>query len=256
MKKGQVTLFVILAVVIVGVIIGLFFLLSSGNDAEHFSNSAVKNQVDNLKIHTQDCVASTTKEVLIKVALQGGYYVAPARSFSYAPVFFPYYYYEGDIEFPEIVDIERNLGLAVDELFYECMKNHNIVTLEVEFSRPMTVATVTSGNAHFVIDMPISVSDSTATTSIEGSDFDLNYNSSLYAMHEIASFITESHIEDPAYYCTSCVAEMAHERNLEVYMFPGIADELITGTVIVDTTTGVAQQYSYIFFNKYTGEEV
>ena len=48
---------------------------------------------------------------------------------------------------------------------------------------------------------------------------------------------------------------MARERDLFVYVFPQIANEQITGIMIYENQSGIADPYSFVFFNKYTGNE-
>ena len=74
-------------------------------------------------------------------------------------------------------------------------------------------------------------------------------------IHEVAAFIALSHEEDPEYYCVSCVTEMAQERDLYVYIYPSVGNEHITTIMIYENRTGIGNPYTFVFFNKYTGEE-
>jgi len=258
-KRGQLTLFILVAVVIVVGIIGLIFFISQADKSKatdaYFQGAAVKSQVDAIRDYVEDCVDAVTKEALIQVAVQGGYYTPPARKFSYAPVFFPYYYYEGKIVFPTLAKIESELGRAASEKMVDCLDNADFTNFKLDYSRGETEVVVTEDNAFFEIDLPVKLEREGHKMIIDLQDFSINHNSSLYEMYEVAEYITESHREDAEYYCISCVAEMARERDLFVYVFPQIANELITGIMIYENESGIADPYSFVFFNKYTGNE-
>jgi hypothetical protein len=258
-KRGQLTLFILVSVVIVLGIVGLIFFISQGDKSKatdaYFQEAAISAQLDVIRDYVDDCIDSVTKESLIQVAVQGGYYTPPARKFSYAPVFFPYYYYEGQIVFPTLSKIESELGRSTNDKIINCLDDADYPNFELDYNKAETEVIVTKDNAYFEIDLPVKIEREGHTMTLELQDFSTNHNSSLYEMYQVAEYITESHEEDAEYYCISCVAEMARERDLFVYVFPQIANELITGIMIYENITGIADPYSFVFFNKYTGNE-
>lgn len=258
-KKGQLTLFILVAVIIVVGIVGTVFFVSQSGKTKatdvYFQEAAVAAQVDVIKVYIEDCIESVTKESLILVAVQGGYYTPPSRKFSYAPVFFPYYYYEGQIVFPTLSKIESELERSTNNKIIDCLDDADHESFELNYNRAETEVSITKDNAYFKIDLPIKIEQEGHTMTLELEDFSINHNSSLYEMYEVAEYITQSHKEDPEYYCISCVAEMARQRDLFVYVFPQIANELVTGIMIYENKSQIADPYSFVFFNKYTGNE-
>jgi len=258
-KRGQLTIFVIVAIVVVAAIISIIYLMnqktSSGQDDEYWQQADVKQRVNVIKDYLQDCVDSTTKEGLILIAFQGGYYEPPMRRFDYSPTFFPYYYYEGQINMPSLERIESELAKYAGDTMIKCVEDGDYERFDMEYTDPRTDVKITEGNVYFQIDMQIELSEDGHYYSTNTREYSKNYNSSLYEIYEVAEYITNSHKEDPEYYCISCVSEMAHERGLYVYLYPSIANQLITGVMIYENRTGIAEPYTFIFFNKYTGEE-
>ena len=258
-KRGQLTIFVLAAILIlVGIATVIFFVNKSQTDTvtdDYFKQQSIRTQVDNIREYTADCIDSVTKESLILVAVQGGYFTPPSRIFSYSPIFFPYYYYEGQINLPTLENIQKELGKSTNDKIIKCLEAGNFTGFNLDFKDPKTDVVITKQNAYFEIDMPLEIEKEGHKMIIELDDFSINHNSSLFEMYEIAAYMTNSHKEDSEYYCISCVADMAKDRNLYVYLFPNIANELITGVMIYENTTGIADPYSFIFFNKYTGEE-
>jgi hypothetical protein len=258
-KRAQLTLIVILAMVIGVVIIGFFMLSNnSGIDRESrefFSSSENQAKLNTIQDTLYDCVDSSTLDGLLLISFQGGYYNKPEKSFSYDPVFFPYYYYEGAINFPSLETIESEMGQYVSDTMVECVNSIDYGSYQMGYETPQTNVKITKHNVYFSVEMPIEIISGAHSTIIELEDYENNYNSSLFEAHEIAEFITLSHNEDPEYYCVSCVTQMAEERDMYVQFYPSIAGELITGVMIYENRTGIGSPYIYAFFNKYTGEE-
>jgi hypothetical protein len=258
-KRGQLTIMIIVGIVI---IIGIlaFFILKGEHDTnvltdDYFEGTQIKSKVNAIRDHVDDCMSSVTKEALIVIAFQGGYNTPPPLHFRYDPVFFPYYYYEGKVILPTIEDIESELGSYVNEKVIDCLNQGSFTGFNLEYENMRTIVKVTRDNAYFEPEMPITITHAGHKMTLELSEYHKNYNSSLFEIYEVAKYITESHSEDSEYYCVSCVTEMASQRDLYVYLFPRVANELITGISIYENRTGIGDPYSFIFFNKYTGDE-
>ena len=257
-KRGQLTIFILVAVVLVLVIIGIFFMFryirsSSMSDAFWQSDSQRRN-VEYVRDYISDCVDSTTKEALIVVAFQGGYSNPPMRVFSYSPVFFPYYYYEGQIHLPGVSRIESELGEFVSDSMYDCLSEGRFTNIDLRFSSGVTDVRLSKDNAFFEVNLPVELRSEGYSMTIDLRDFRVNHNSSLFEIYEVAEYITETHNEDSEYYCMNCVSEMLYERDLYMYTFPTIVED-VTGIMIYENRTGIGNPYSFIFFNKYTGDE-
>ena len=103
MKKGQVTIFIIIAIVLIGVIAGGTFLVSQNKKAaslEYFASSSIKPTLNSINSRIIDCSEETSKQALDRIGLQGGYYNKPQVSEDLDSSFIPYYYYEGQYLIP------------------------------------------------------------------------------------------------------------------------------------------------------------
>ncbi len=250
MKRGQLTIFILVAVVLVLIIIGVFLMFGyvrtpSGNGV---------GTVEEVRDFIYDCVDSTSKESLIVVSFQGGYYRQPNLVFSYSPTFFPYYYYEGQINLPTITGIESELGDYFSDRMVECLDSARFSNIDLSYSNPRTEVILTKDNVYFEIDMAVDLDSEGQMMTIDLRDFSVNHNSSLYEIYEVAEYITLTHEEDAEFYCMNCVSEMLYERDLYMYTFPTIVED-VTGVMIYENRTGVSDPYAFIFFNKYRGDE-
>jgi hypothetical protein len=258
-KRGQLTIFILISVVIVIMITFLFLFINSDRtsqvDSEYWGSDEMKEKLNNLNYNLENCINSVTLESLILVAFQGGYYNNPQKRFDFSPLSFPYYYYEGQIDFPSIDRIESELGDCVNDKIVECVKNIDISNLDIGYESPITEVKITKNNVYFNIDMDIIAEKEKNKMTIELKEKSINHNSSLYDIHELAEYITMTHEEDSEYYCMNCLGEMAKEKELFLYFFPSNLDEKITGIMIYENRTKISDPYVFIFFNKYTGRE-
>jgi hypothetical protein len=258
-KRGQLMIFVLLAIVIVAaVIIVIYFISSKGEDILEknlLDKEGFSTEVGSINYYIDYCVEYTATNALILIGFQGGYYDKPSISHQSGPVFFPYYYYEGQVNLPTLEFIERELGKYVEDAIVKCI-NDNFVKYSLEFDDPKTRVKVSDDNVFFETDMTISLSSDVDRETIELSGHSINLNSSLYDIYEVAQFFVETHKIDPEYYCINCIATLLEERGLYGYLFPDIIEDEVTGVMIYENRTNIGYPYVFIFLNKYTGEEV
>ncbi|MFC1733401.1 hypothetical protein ACFL6I_24135 [candidate division KSB1 bacterium] len=88
-KRGQITLFIIIGVVILSAL-GLFLYLR-GQVAEE--EEFVPADIAPIKVFVDKCLEETAKDAILVVSLQGGYYLAPENSLNFLGLKIPYYLY-------------------------------------------------------------------------------------------------------------------------------------------------------------------
>ena len=83
-KRGQATIFIIIAIVIVAIIISLIVFKNSSTKenqgAEYFKSQGLQPSINNIQDFIIDCLETTSKDALIKIGLQGGYNNPPELS--------------------------------------------------------------------------------------------------------------------------------------------------------------------------------
>ena len=121
-KKGQLTLFVIIAVVIVIAVIIYFYL--QGN---LLGQQKYDPKVELVRENVLDCLQENYQQSLELIGIQGGYLTVPeprneiiAYYFSW---FIPYYYHEGELNIPTLETIEKEISLYTKEKLPFCTKN-------------------------------------------------------------------------------------------------------------------------------------
>src|SRR3989338_10815892 len=123
LKRGQVTVFIIVGILIVLVTAGIFF----------FSKSLVEEQIAVEEEKTQEasvlslpiqnyienCVENTAEEAIVFVSKQGGYYQLPELSDT--SLLLPYYFYEDQNQLISKEELERQISLYINNELFFCI---------------------------------------------------------------------------------------------------------------------------------------
>jgi len=182
-KRGQLTIFIIVAVVIVLSIVFYFFATSDVKKIYHPEIVSYKDDVMN-------CYEDLAERTIDYVSYQGGYYSAPQSSYLEDVYITPYYYEHGDIYVPSIKDIERELENAVDDNFEFCVFNRT--NFIIAYDTPRTRVVIKNESIEFIIDLDISITHENKTSILELKDFDLNIPSNLMSIQSFSEFFINS----------------------------------------------------------------
>lgn len=216
-RKGQLSIFVIVTILIVVGIV-LFFAFS-----KDFLNKSV-NKNEAVLGSIRECLDFTTRNSLYLVTYQGGYNHEPEKHFSFSPVFFPYYYHEGDIFIPSIDVIEKEMAEYVDENLIFCIEEIDSSGFNISYGESITEVKIGEEEVTYVVDMSIVLKNDESSVVLELKDGPVYYSSNFLKLYEISEFYVEDLKDDPNYYCISCVGEMALNSNLYFYVVPMVDD--------------------------------
>jgi len=254
-RKAQITVFIIVGVIIVALVGGAVYMgkvkMESDLAEKYFSQEGVKPQLDNIQESILNCIDITTKDSLVIIGIQGGYYNEPSEFFDLGWAFIPYYYNQGAFLMPSKEKISTELGAYVNDNFKYCLDEINVGDFEIDYKTPKTSATIKETMVTFTVDSSITIEREENQIKFETKKHKVEQSSKLFEIIEIADYITDSHKEDPDMICINCVAEMARERDVYVDMLD--FDETTTQIIISENKTS-EEPYIFEFLNKYTIE--
>ena len=220
-KKGQITIFIIIAIVIVSVTI-LFFML---NKTEIESMSV---NVQNIHSYTENCIIDSAEKVFEKVGDTGGYYNVPENSIEGK---IPYYFIENSNTMPSLEILEREISKYMEREIFFCTKNfidfpeEEITTEDIEVK-----TTIDPEQIIFDVEYPLTISDEESVIKIE--DFEnikINYRYGVI-INSIRNLIDASITSEDV--CITCAMEILEEEDL--YMDINAYDEETTIIIIRD----------------------
>lgn len=253
--KSQTTVFIIVAILILAVIIGTIYLTQTStktNIASVFSKLGIKSSSSIIQSSIIGCLDSTAKDSLITIGIQGGYYNKPEKFSDIGFAVIPYYYYEGEFLQPKNQKIEKELADFVDDNLKFCINNLNFEDFELEYKNSKSESIIKKGEVTFKTDLFMKIKKSELTSEFELKNHAVNIESKLYDILEVATYITDSHKENPELICASCVADIAENRELFVDFldFTEEKDKSTTLVVISENKT-MGEPYIFEFLNKY-----
>ncbi len=111
-KRGQVTIFIIIAIIIVASMI-LFFTFRD-------KLGIFKSQIsDPVYLFIESCIEDTGKDAIYFVSRNGGYFFSPTLSTSEG---LAYYYYNGKTYMPTKDDVEEEISSYIEETLSYCIE--------------------------------------------------------------------------------------------------------------------------------------
>jgi hypothetical protein len=254
--RGQVAVFVIVAILIVGVGGGVGYFVKVKNDArvneEFFSQGEIKIQVDNIESAVLNCVEDVGLSGLEVIGLQGGYYNKPVGSFEMEEGFIPYYYDKGEFLMPSISEIEKELEEYVSEEFDGCLEGLVFEGFDLKLGKGDVDVVIGDDGVLFEIDKSVRIEKDGRRVIFDLKEHSLSVESALSDILEVAEYLTESHNENEGMYCISCVGEMADER--DVYVQRSLLSGGKVLIIIGENRTG-DESYLFNFLNRYSGNE-
>ena len=254
-KTSQTTIFIILAIMILT--IAIFFYVKTYSQKqdlgrEYFEKNRLQPSIKNIQNFIIDCHEETSKQSLITIGIQGGYFNKPKYYFDMKNNFIPYYYYEGQILMPSKTIIENELSNYIDNNIESCLDKIRFQNFQLEYSKPKTETMIAPGKATFTTNLPVKIKHEENKIDFELDKYPLELNSSLYEIIEVSEYITNSHKENPELMCVNCIAEMSKERQLYVDF---IAFQEDTTLVMLLENRTMSEPYIFEFLNKYKIED-
>ncbi len=249
-KRGQTTVLIILAIVIVIGIVLFFFVRNTTEDRgkEYFDQQGLQPSVNNVQNFIRDCLEENSKDALIRIGIQGGYFNRPTNHLDMQWAFVPYYYDQGIITQPFKETIENELASYVDTNLEKCISQIDFQNLELKYEPSQTKAKIKSTSLTFETELPVIIESNGNTVNFNLNQHPVTLNSSLEEIIEVATFITDSHKENPNLICINCITELARDRQLYVDF---IAFEEDTTLVMILENRTMEQPYVFEFLNRY-----
>jgi len=124
-KRGQITVFIIIGIIMLFVTASIILIVNSSNVME----SNVNKQFDTKSVEdfVENCLENSVNKALHVTLLKGGYEfsTAPYFKFENEPVI-PYYLHEGKMKFPSIEKIQDETSHVVLPYFEKCIDNFSV----------------------------------------------------------------------------------------------------------------------------------
>ncbi|MBN1386715.1 hypothetical protein JW968_07155 [Candidatus Woesearchaeota archaeon] len=228
MKRGQVTVFIVLGIVILMIVSLVIYMtaLRHKGEIEMTVEQARVTDFEQIRMLTQKCVEDVAETQFFSMGLKGGYYTLPPLHFKSIYSDIPYFYFEGYVGLVNKTDLERELSEAIEEAFPYCLQGfRNYKMMGYSFNEPNVTADVEVGikNIIFKIRYPLEIKKGDAVKSYE--EFEYVQQARMLNIIDAAKEIVLEVIKDPRYTPTSTILEMSAKHDLQI-------DTLSYGTIV------------------------
>jgi len=237
-KRGQIALYVIIALLIVAAIGAVVYIKQKSTGLPSPSDD-----IKAIRIFVGSCLDKTAEDALMMIGLQGGYYIPPAHSFGTVA----YYYYEGQRYFPEKSTIENQLGSYVSDNLGNCIKDFkDFPDFSITKGAVSAKATILEDKVIFDIDYPLTI---TRMSTSQVSKFSTEIPSRIYTIYRVAALIMAEQMDSDKI-CISCIIDHADENEVYVSM-ENYNNDTVVFSIQDSKLPLVGDYYEFNFVNKY-----
>jgi len=214
-KRGQVTIFIIIAIVIIGATIGYFALKDS------IKISGIPTNIEPVYTSFLSCLENTGREGIYQVASHGGYYNVP---FNTSIVYFieniPYYYLDSRNYVPSINLVEEELEEYISSNLRDCFDIKNFRKQGFNISEEIYSISAKIDKKSIKISMinSITVKKGEDISQFKNIEVELDYD--IKNLHTASKEIVNIYSEKPGYICITCLDDLSKEYHVNIKAIP------------------------------------
>ncbi len=160
MKRGQVTVFIIVGLVIL-VLAAFLFRFSESIQPE---KPIINNEKAAVTSFVESCIDEVTHEAIYVVSTQGGYYQVKLPYYEH-PLFDVPYYFDKKAFLPQKKEIELQVALFIDENLDICIDRVGLLW-DVNYQNSKTKVTIGLNELIIDVNLPMEITKGTQITSL------------------------------------------------------------------------------------------
>lgn len=249
-KKGQITLFIILGIVLLITFSFVFYLFQSNADEKDLEIQKIQSfdlSTAPIKSYVESCLQTTTTEAIDYIGKHGGHYdLNQIYSTGSATYNTAYYFYLDRDAMPSITTVENELSKYIDDNLFFCLQNFVIFEnqgLIINMGEIKSSVSLQEKGAYINLELLLNIKRESRQKTMHS--FVSNVDSRLRNMLDSASILTKEQVRDPDYICMSCIFRESMKNDFIIELSNMNNDTVIV--TILDNKTGE----QLIYANKY-----
>jgi len=231
LKRGQITLFMVLGIVILISISAVIYLNTMSKKTPNERLFETSTDILPVKTFVESCLKDTVADGADYLSSQGGYYVVPYNFVDVGGIVnIPYYidYKEGDIA-PDANDLKLQLESYVSDLIISCVRNFSALSqiglnINIEDS-PTADATLNNDRISVKLNFPLQVTKGETITKV--TEFITSIEHPLLKLHSIGIETTRLIEKDMEIIPTSDIIDLGIERNVYFLIMDNMNGDVI-----------------------------
>lgn len=242
--KGQITIFIIVAVIFIGIILTFFIFHSS--DTLSFNFLSFEEQVSVVHESIKECLTLVYSQELDSLGKQGGYYYEPLTPYIDAGLYnIPFYYLDELGYVPDTLLMEEELANAVEFKEIECFDLITEKEIEYDFRRFATNVTIKDATVEFIFDTLLTFKKGENTIEVNFKNEPMILNSNIKEMNSFASYMAYSHDINNGSLCVTCFTDIAYGKELGVSFSTEEFDSVLLVSITETRIEYHPQTYSF-----------
>ena len=198
-KRGQITIFIIIGLIILISIILVLYLKDIYNIIKSQENTQVgiESSYTSLDVenYVQECIEKTAIEAVLSLGLHGGTLTQGEKSLDTGLSFVNYGYFVGENTLPSVQKMENELSLYMNELLDFCLDEFSPFPENININSQETKTKVEiKDNIFFEVNKIIEITED--ETKITFKEFDFEVPVRLKHLYELSNIIVEEEIND------------------------------------------------------------
>ena len=222
-EKGQVTLFIIMAIVIVIIGTIFFFLYKQQLKQAEISEA----ELVSVKSYFKDRINYATENSLLLIGLQGGYRTYPYERLELQFNLIPFYYYSRNIKIPNKEQINHDLSEEIRGRLNDVQ--FNLTNLEIIKEQPQVLINLTD-KTEIKIDYPLTIKKGKETITLLNS-YEYQYNLNFEKFINISQIIVKD------------ISNNSIDINLELLLELQNKSQLIISPILYEEKTIIYRIY-------------
>jgi len=212
MKKGQVTMFIIFAIFIVG-IIAIYFTIFNGSNQEN----GIQKDFPPIYQKVQECLEIISEEATIYVGQHGGYYNVPdSMALDYFGKKVPYYYLNNQMNIPERERVELELNNYINDKIENCLNFENFISqgFNVSSKNPEVTTSIKDDYIEIKMNCHLVVSRESKTQIFEEFNGITPFN--VIELLDSSKEIVDDYSKEPGVLCVSCLNDISIKNRVTI----------------------------------------
>lgn len=244
-KRGQLTIFIIVAILIIAGIV-LFLTLK---DKKVSNETNYPTQATPIVNYVQQCLDTVSKEVVYDVAEGGGYYL-PLHGLSTEDLGIAYYKKGDSYHIPSQDKIEQEMSKYILINFLNCTNNFSTFKdYKIDRGKPVAKTQITQDNVNINLYYPLTIKK--GNFSFEINSFNTKFESPFGLLYDSAKeyIKQESTGKD---ICITCVLDIEKEFNVDISSLRlGNNTVMFVFTDVKQRDLDPGEKIKYAFANEY-----
>lgn len=214
-KRGQITIFIIISIIIVGAVAGFFVFRDS------LSFGGVPASIEPVYNSFYSCFEEISKEANYQIAFCGGYYNVPAETSAiFLTEEIPYFYLDSKNYVPSIRMVEKEFAEYVSKNLGRCLdlEGFRKQGFDINTEDYLILVQINENNIDVKLNSLITIKKAGDSAQIKG--IELSVDSRIKNLHSVSREIVDSYAEKPGKICLTCLEELSEKNKVNIKVVP------------------------------------